>query len=55
MPQVAGSKVGSAPPIAAILATKSAGTLSSSRPRNSLIWLVKMITAMPEVKPVTTG
>jgi hypothetical protein len=37
------------------LATNSAGTFSTCRPSRSLNWLAKMITAMPDVKPVITG
>ncbi len=37
------------------LARNSAGTAPMRRPRRSLTWLEKMITAMPLVKPVTTG
>lgn len=33
----------------------SAGTFATSRPSASFSWLVTMITAMPLVKPVTSG
>ena len=37
------------------LATKSAGTDVMDSPRKSLTWLQAIMTAMPAVKPVTTG
>ena len=33
----------------------SPGTLSRCRPKKSLIWVLAMSTAMPLVKPITTG
>ena len=38
-----------------IFSTNSEGTLSTRRPRKSLIWVLKISTAMPEVKPIVTG
>ena len=37
------------------LGRNSAGTPSTCRPSRSLSWLAKMMTAMPAVKPVTSG
>ncbi len=34
---------------------KSAGTLSMVSPKRSLIWVVKMVRAIPLVKPTTMG
>ena len=39
----------------AIFSRKSAGTSVRRSPKRSRIWLVKMMTAIPAVKPVTTG
>ncbi len=33
----------------------SAGTFSTVSPKKSLIWVLKISTAMPEVKPIVTG
>ena len=38
-----------------IRAANSPGTLSIFNPKKSLIWVLAMITAMPFVKPTTTG
>ena len=40
---------------ASIRATTSPGLEAGVRPKKSLIWLETMMTAMPAVKPVTTG
>ena len=37
------------------LGSSGAGSFATSRPSSSLIWLAKMITAMPLVKPTVTG
>jgi hypothetical protein len=52
---VAGRKVGSAAQITSTFGRKAAGSFGISRPSNSLIWLTKMITAMPAVNPTVTG
>jgi len=52
---VAGETVSRASQNACHFARKLPGTLSSDRPNRSRIWLEKMMTAMPAVKPVTTG
>ena len=43
------------PASALILGTNSAGRSCRPRPKKSLSWLLKMITAMPAVKPVISG
>ena len=53
--RVAGSMLPLAAQNASHFSMKPAGTFSMVRPNRSRIWLEKMITAMPEVKPVTTG
>ena len=51
-----GFSVGSACASATSLGTKAPGSLPSSvRPNSSLIWLAKMMTAMPAVNPTVTG
>ncbi len=53
-PQV--DAVGNAAPSASSLGTSSPGSLPVSvNPNRSLIWLAKMMTAMPAVKPTVTG
>ena len=42
-------------PSAFIFSTTSAGTGSSFNPKKSLIWVLKIKTAMPHVKPIVTG
>ena len=52
----AGEMVGSACHRTGIFANSGPGSGALSvRPRRSLIWLAKMITAMPAVKPTVTG
>ena len=51
---VAGSMLGRAVHSAAILAKNSPGRFSICRPRKSLICEMKITTAMPLVKPITT-
>ena len=48
--------VPAAPASTSSLAANSPGSLPSRvRPNRSLIWLAKMMTAMPVVKPTVTG
>ena len=55
-PSAAGFSVGSAAASAATLGTMAPGSGPERvRPRNSFIWLAKMMTAMPAVKPTVTG
>ena len=42
-------------PSAFIFSTKSAGTVSSLSPRKSLICVLKINTAIPQVNPMVTG
>ena len=42
-------------PSAFNLSTKSAGTVSSLSPRKSLICVLKINTAIPQVNPIVTG
>jgi hypothetical protein len=50
-----GLSVGSASASAPSLGSSGPGSFSSARPSSSLIWLAKMMTAMPAVKPTVTG
>ena len=53
---VAGLMVGSAAPSASSFGTSGPGSFPARRrPNRSVIWLAKMIMAMPEVKPTVTG
>ena len=52
---VLASTLPSAPAKASSFGTKAAGSWASVRPSRSLIWLAKMIVAMPAVKPTVTG
>jgi len=54
-PAVMASVVGSARPISSMRPTKSSGIRGMVRPRNSRSCVVAMMTAMPLVKPTTTG
>ncbi len=54
-PTAAGLTVGRARPSASHFSTKSAGTAPIESPRKSFTWELKMMTAIPDVKPVTTG
>ena len=55
-PMEAGSAVGSAAHSAGSFSSSGPGSAPASvRPRSSLIWLEKMMTAMPAVKPTVTG
>ena len=54
-PAVIASVVGSARPISTMRPTKSSGMRVMVRPRNSRSCVVAMMTAMPLVKPITTG
>jgi hypothetical protein len=51
-----GLSVGRASISTGTLSTSAPGSLTASlKPSNSLIWLAKMITAMPAVNPTVTG
>jgi hypothetical protein len=55
-PTAAGLTVPAASPSATSFSISSPGSLpGSARPNNSLSWLAKMMTAMPDVKPTVTG
>jgi len=56
MPVAAVEKPGSAAAMAVSLSASGPGSpLGKLKPSNSPIWLAKMITAMPAVKPTVTG
>ena len=56
MPAAAGEKAGMAARIAGIFSTSGPGSGPVNvRPSSSPIWLAKMMTAMPDVKPMVTG
>ena len=53
---VAGSTLGRAAHSAGSFSSSGPGSApGKARPSSSLIWLAKMITAMPAVKPTVTG
>ena len=54
-PSAAGESVARAAQSTSNFTTTSPGFDFGSRPKRSFSWLVKMITAIPAVKPVTTG